>query len=147
MFSPSPSRSGTSRSASVAPAPTAAAAATATKGDTKLEAASLGFGISKDGLAEIVLEKDVNVLARYGGVKGVLRKLKSDAEKGLRSEIVRRARRAAISCVAGPLSRALTPASARRLSSTAAPLARMSACPRRRGPFSVTFSTRSTTSC
>lgn len=58
--------------------------------DTKLEAATLGFGISKDGLAEIVLEKDVNVLARYGGVKGVVRKLKADAEKGLRSDTVRR---------------------------------------------------------
>ena len=56
--------------------------------DTRLEAATLGFGISKDGLAEIVLEKDVNVLARYGGVKGVVRKLKADAEKGLRSDTV-----------------------------------------------------------
>ena len=65
-------------------------ASAADPSDTKLEAATLGFGISKDGLAEIVLEKDVNVLARYGGVKGVVRKLKADAEKGLRSDTVRR---------------------------------------------------------
>jgi hypothetical protein len=57
--------------------------------EAQLAAASLGFGISKDGLAEIVLEKDINVLARYGGLKGLVRKVKTDVEKGLRSETVR----------------------------------------------------------
>ena len=52
----------------------------------------VGFQITIDGLAEIILEKDVNVLARYGGVKGVIKKLKADAEKGLRIEAVRSAR-------------------------------------------------------
>jgi hypothetical protein len=51
-----------------------------------------GFGISQDALDEIILEKDVNVLARYGGVKGVLQKLRSDAENGLSSDVVRAAR-------------------------------------------------------
>ena len=55
----------------------------------------VGFQITIDGLAEIILEKDVNVLARYGGVKGVIKKLKADAEKGLRIEAVRSARLAA----------------------------------------------------
>ena len=48
-----------------------------------------GFGISQDALDEIILEKDVNVLARYGGVKGVLQKLRSDVENGLSSDVVR----------------------------------------------------------
>lgn len=52
--------------------------------------AETGFGITKDGLAEIVLEKDINLLARYGGAKGVVRKLRADPERGLRTDVVRR---------------------------------------------------------
>jgi len=70
-----------SRSASVAPFdPTRTA--------PKDAATENGFGIIKSGLAEIILEKDVNVLSRFGGAKGVMRKLKTDPEKGLRSEAV-----------------------------------------------------------
>ena len=48
-----------------------------------------GFGIEPDSLDEIILEKDINVLSRYGGVKGVVRKLRADADNGLQSDVVR----------------------------------------------------------
>lgn len=53
-----------------------------------VQAKETGFGIDVDSLNEIVLEKDVNVLSRYGGVKGVLRKLRSDLDSGLSSDVV-----------------------------------------------------------
>ena len=56
-----------------------------------VHAKETGFGISQDALDEIILEKDINVLARYGGVKGVLKKLRSDLEHGLASDAVRAA--------------------------------------------------------
>jgi hypothetical protein len=54
-----------------------------------VHAKETGFGISQDALDEIILEKDINVLARYGGVKGVMKKLRSDAEHGLNTDVVR----------------------------------------------------------
>jgi len=54
-----------------------------------VNAAETGFGLSQDSLDEIILEKDINILARDGGVKGVTRKLRSDAEKGLQDSVVR----------------------------------------------------------
>ena len=54
-----------------------------------VNAAETGFGLSQDSLDEIILEKDINILARYGGVKGVTKKLRSDAENGLQDSVVR----------------------------------------------------------
>ena len=77
----SPSRTPTRAPASGSPS--------ATPGAKSIQTAETGFGITKDGLAEIVLEKDINLLARYGGVKGVVRKLRADPDRGLRSDLVR----------------------------------------------------------
>jgi len=81
LVSPPRSSPGATRATPGSASPSAASKTIAT--------AETGFGITKDGLAEIVLEKDVNLLARYGGVKGVVRKLRADPERGLRTDVVR----------------------------------------------------------